>query len=121
MMSSWSNYLRPNLVMRKFPSLVFSNLCSIDYTLLAYMISNIRKAMRVLETRSASLFGRPPCPFYMRALLTAALFSVRNPDNSKIKHKMLYASSKDAIRKSLVGISTEVQGTDLSEVAYETG
>lgn len=34
---------------------------------------------------------------------------------------MLYASSKDALRKSLVGISSEIQGTDMSEVAHETG
>jgi cofilin len=45
----------------------------------------------------------------------------RSPDDSKIKQKMLYASSKDALRKSLVGISSEIQGTDLSEVAHETG
>jgi len=45
----------------------------------------------------------------------------RSPDDSKIKQKMLYASSKDALRKSLVGISSEIQGTDSSEVAHETG
>lgn len=44
-----------------------------------------------------------------------------SPDESKIKQKMVYASSKDAIRKSLVGISTEIQGTDFSEVSYDTG
>lgn len=32
---------------------------------------------------------------------------------------MLYASSKDAIRKRLVGVAIEIQGTDLSEVSYE--
>lgn len=37
-----------------------------------------------------------------------------------MKQKMLYASSKDALRKALVGIATEIQGTDLSEVSYET-
>ena len=44
-----------------------------------------------------------------------------SPDEAKIKSKMVYASSKDAIRKGLVGISTEIQGTDFSEVSYETG
>lgn len=34
---------------------------------------------------------------------------------------MLFASSKDAIRRSLVGIASEIQGTDYSEVAYESG
>jgi cofilin len=32
---------------------------------------------------------------------------------------MLYAASKDALRRKLVGIASEVQGTDLSEVAYD--
>lgn len=45
----------------------------------------------------------------------------RSPDDSKIKSKMLFASSKDALRKALVGISAEIQGTDFSEVDYTTG
>lgn len=43
----------------------------------------------------------------------------RSPDTSKIKQKMLYASSKDALRKKLVGIATEIQATDLSEITYD--
>ncbi|CCL98844.1 uncharacterized protein FIBRA_00850 [Fibroporia radiculosa] len=43
-----------------------------------------------------------------------------SPDDSKIKQKMLFASSKDALRRSLVGIAAEIQGTDYSEVAYES-
>ncbi|KAJ7079796.1 actin depolymerizing factor [Mycena belliarum] len=42
-----------------------------------------------------------------------------SPDDAKIKAKMVFASSKDALRRSLVGIATEIQGTDSSEVAYE--
>ena len=34
---------------------------------------------------------------------------------------MLAASSRDALRRSLVGIAIEIQGTDYSEVAHETG
>ncbi|CAL1712470.1 unnamed protein product [Somion occarium] len=48
------------------------------------------------------------------------LFVTWAPDDAKIKQKMLFASSKDALRRSLVGISTEIQGTDYSEVAYES-
>lgn len=33
---------------------------------------------------------------------------------------MLYAASKDALRRKLVGVASEIQGTDLSEIAYET-
>ncbi|KAF9092319.1 cofilin [Mortierella sp. AD031] len=43
-----------------------------------------------------------------------------SPDNAKIKPKMLYASSKEALRKALNGIAVEIQGTDLDEVAHET-
>ncbi|KAJ2921710.1 hypothetical protein H1R20_g15383, partial [Candolleomyces eurysporus] len=43
-----------------------------------------------------------------------------SPDGSKIKQKMVYASSKDALRRSLQGIALEIQGTDLEEVSYET-
>ncbi|KAG6916316.1 cofilin [Tephrocybe rancida] len=43
-----------------------------------------------------------------------------SPDDAKIKQKMLFASSKEALRRSLVGIAVEIQGTDFSEVAYES-
>ena len=46
---------------------------------------------------------------------------VRSPDNAKIKDKMVTASSREPLRRSLDGIAAEIQGTDLSEVAYETG
>ncbi|KAF5389533.1 hypothetical protein D9757_004201 [Collybiopsis confluens] len=42
-----------------------------------------------------------------------------SPDDARIKNKMLFASSKDALRKSLVGIAVEIQATDPSEVAEE--
>jgi len=34
---------------------------------------------------------------------------------------MLFASSRDALKRALTGIAVEVQGTDYSEVAYESG
>ena len=46
-------------------------------------------------------------------------FIVWVPDTSKVRQKMLYASSKDAIRKKLASIATEVQATDMSEVSYD--
>ncbi|KAI5479471.1 cofilin [Pseudohyphozyma bogoriensis] len=45
-------------------------------------------------------------------------FYAWSPDESKIKTKMLYASSKDALRRALVGIAVEIQGTDSSEIDY---
>jgi hypothetical protein len=46
---------------------------------------------------------------------------IRSPDDAKIKEKMLYASSREALRRALVGVAIEIQGTDYSEVAYESG
>ena len=33
---------------------------------------------------------------------------------------MVYASSKDALRRALNGVASDIQGTDFSEVSYET-
>ncbi|KAI0826831.1 recombinant Actophorin [Trametes gibbosa] len=43
-----------------------------------------------------------------------------SPDDAKVKRKMLFASSKDALRRSLVGIASEIQGTEFSEIAYDS-
>ncbi|EJF63226.1 actin depolymerizing factor [Dichomitus squalens] len=51
---------------------------------------------------------------------TKITFFSWSPDDAKIKQKMLFASSKDALRRSLVGIAAEIQGTDYSEVAHES-
>ncbi|KAJ3575860.1 hypothetical protein NP233_g825 [Leucocoprinus birnbaumii] len=41
------------------------------------------------------------------------------PGLAKIKQRMVYASSKDALKKSLQGIQVEVQATDLDEAKRE--
>ncbi|KAF9579117.1 cofilin, partial [Lunasporangiospora selenospora] len=41
------------------------------------------------------------------------------PESAKIRSKMIYASSKDSIRKSLPGIGAEIQATDFDEVSHE--
>lgn len=48
------------------------------------------------------------------------VFFTWSPDSAPIRSKMVYASSKDALRRALNGVSTDVQGTDFSEVAYES-
>ncbi|KAK9477445.1 hypothetical protein V1514DRAFT_333678 [Lipomyces japonicus] len=48
------------------------------------------------------------------------IFFTWSPDTASVRSKMLYASSKDAIRRTLNGIAAEIQGTDFSEVAYES-
>jgi len=45
------------------------------------------------------------------------VFVVWCPETSKIKSKMLYTSTKDSLKKKLVGIGTELQATDASEIA----
>jgi cofilin len=44
------------------------------------------------------------------------VFVVWAPETAPIKSKMLYAGTKNDLKKSLVGLSIEIQGTDLSEV-----
>jgi len=38
------------------------------------------------------------------------------PETSKIKHKMIYAGTKDTVKKGFNGIQADVQGSDKSEV-----
>jgi cofilin len=40
------------------------------------------------------------------------------PETSPIKSKMIYAGTKDTIKKTLQGLQVEIQGTDKSEVDY---
>jgi cofilin len=40
----------------------------------------------------------------------------RAPETAPTKSKMVYAGTKGDVRKALVGVSIEMQGTDLSEV-----
>jgi cofilin len=44
------------------------------------------------------------------------IFIVWCPDSAKVRTKMLYAASKDALKKKLVGINHEVQATEHSEL-----
>lgn len=48
-------------------------------------------------------------------------YFIRSPDDAKIKDKMLFASSREALKHKLDGIAFEVQGTDLSEISYDIG
>lgn len=40
------------------------------------------------------------------------VFFTWSPDTAPVRSKMVYASSKDALRRALNGVSTDVQGTD---------
>eukprot|EP01125_Pyxidicula_operculata_P005265 TRINITY_DN1897_c0_g1_i2.p1 TRINITY_DN1897_c0_g1~~TRINITY_DN1897_c0_g1_i2.p1 ORF type:complete len:140 (-),score=25.88 TRINITY_DN1897_c0_g1_i2:54-473(-) len=47
------------------------------------------------------------------------VFFLWAPDSSKVKSKMLYAGTKDTIKKALQGLQVEIQGTDKSEVTWD--
>ena len=40
----------------------------------------------------------------------------RSPDTAKVKNKMIYAGSKDALTRALVGVSTKISASDMSEL-----
>ncbi|KAG6370367.1 actin depolymerizing factor [Boletus reticuloceps] len=42
------------------------------------------------------------------------------PDTARVKTKMVFASSRDGLRRKLDGIALEIQGTDLEEVSHKT-
>lgn len=43
----------------------------------------------------------------------------RSPDISKVRMKMVYASSKDRFKRELDGIQVELQATDPSEMSLD--
>lgn len=43
----------------------------------------------------------------------------RSPDTAKVKSKMLYASSKEALKRVLVGVGIHLTATDVSELDRE--
>ena len=42
----------------------------------------------------------------------------RSPENATIKQKMLYTSSKDALKKTLVGVGKEFQACDYGDLEW---
>lgn len=44
---------------------------------------------------------------------------VRCPETANIRRKMIYASSKDALKKKFVGITNDFQATESSELTVK--
>jgi cofilin len=42
------------------------------------------------------------------------------PDTAKVKQKMIYSGSKDALKRVLLGIMVDINATDASELELET-
>merc|ERR1712061_207250 len=68
------------------------------------------------------------CPIIAKsgAETNELIFIMWNSDSAPVKSKMLYASSKDALKKKLTGIENEFQATDkdemvLTDVAKKAG
>ncbi|KAK6068361.1 cofilin [Seiridium cupressi] len=47
-------------------------------------------------------------------------FIAWSPDDAGVMAKMVYASSKDALKRSLNGIATEIQANDSDDIEYDT-
>eukprot|EP00397_Hematodinium_sp_SG-2012_P061807 GEMP01082448.1.p1 GENE.GEMP01082448.1~~GEMP01082448.1.p1 ORF type:complete len:134 (+),score=33.45 GEMP01082448.1:56-457(+) len=47
------------------------------------------------------------------------LFVLWSPDSGAVKKKMVYAASKDNIKRKLVGVAKELQANDRSEIAKD--
>lgn len=47
------------------------------------------------------------------------MYPSRAPVGSRIREKMLYATSKDGLRSALDGIHYEVQATDPTEMGFD--
>jgi cofilin len=50
---------------------------------------------------------------------TKILFVSWTPDIAPVRKRMVFASSKSALTRSLVGVAAEVQATDLDDLNYE--
>ncbi|KAI1007612.1 hypothetical protein K3495_g616 [Podosphaera aphanis] len=48
------------------------------------------------------------------------VFLAWSPDDAKIQSKMIYASSKEALKRSLTGVATELQLNDVDDIEYQT-
>lgn len=44
----------------------------------------------------------------------------RCPDSGKIGDKMIYASSKDTVKRQFTGLSLEFQANDTADLDYDT-
>ncbi|KAL9270872.1 Actin-depolymerizing factor 7-like protein [Drosera capensis] len=52
-------------------------------------------------------------------IFTVQPFTILAPDTSKLRSKMIYASSKDRFKRELDGIQVELQATDPSEMSLD--
>jgi hypothetical protein len=59
------------------------------------------------------------CKMLARHSITRLFFLCRSPDTSRVRSKMVYASSRDRFKRELDGIQVELQATDPSEMSFD--
>lgn len=74
------------------------------------LCSSMFKSTVISINDHCSIFGHLHC---------LNLFDYRSPSVSRIRAKMLYATSKDRFRRELEGIHYEIQATDPTEMDLE--
>jgi len=47
------------------------------------------------------------------------VFIMWAPDTAPLKAKMIYAGTKDSVKKALVGVQVEIHGTDATEITMD--
>merc|ERR1712050_561753 len=77
----------------------------------------IFEAMKEKMPDAEARFAVYDCPIIAKsgAETNKLIFIMWNSDNAPVKSKMLYASSKDALKKKLTGIENEFQATEKSD------
>jgi len=76
-------------------------------------MANVVMAFTILNMNTNAK-ERPKCPKNKSSSLSWC------PDTARIKKKMLYSSSFDALKKALVGVHKYIQATDASEASKES-
>lgn len=56
---------------------------------------------------------------YVFICIDFVAFLCRSPDTSRVRSKMIYASSKDRFKRELDGIQIELQATDPTEMGLD--
>lgn len=59
-------------------------------------------------------------PAFRSVLASLLLLGLPPPTNSTLQPKMIYASSKEGLKKSLTGIAVELQANDSDDIEYDT-
>ncbi len=68
-------------------------------------------SLLLMEDKQTSLLAFPGSIFQ-----GGNYYIYRAPETSKVKAKMIYAGSKDALGRALVGVAVKISATDMSEL-----